>query len=236
MKQLLTLSKNDFKNTFRDPMFRFLLFFPFISFAIVYWAVPAIEEVFPPITPFKPVILMWACLQSATMFGFIYGFLFLEEKEEGIWQAVRLLPISGIRLVFSRLLVGLIVSFLANFIIIYFGGIASLSLPLAFLLAALFSLSTLLIALWLGAMSRNKIEGMAQMKIMNLVLILPGILYFMPYKFLHFTALVPTYWSFRSLEMAIDSSSKMYLFVAVSIAFHAVAIYLLNKKLQNTVS
>ncbi len=236
MKQLLTLSQNDFRNTFRDPMFRFLLVFPIVSFAIVYWAVPAIEGVYLPITPYKPVVLMWASLQSATMFGFIYGFLFLEEKEESVWQAVRLLPISGLRLLFSRLLVGLVVSFIANFTIIHFGGIAALPVYISMLLAAVFSLTTLVIALWLGAMSHNKIEGMAQMKILNVILMLPGITYFLPYKFLHITAVIPTYWSFKGIEMSMANSTDFWRYLAGGIVFQLAIIFFLNRKLQRAIN
>jgi hypothetical protein len=207
-----------------------------VSFAIVYWAVPAIEDIYPPITPYKPVVLMWASLQSATMFGFIYGFLFLEEKEENVWQAVRLLPISGLRLLFSRLLVGLVVSFIANFTIIHFGGIANLPAHISMLLAATFSLTTLVIALWLGAMSQNKIEGMAQMKILNIVLMLPGIIYFLPYNFLHITAVIPTYWSFKSIEMGIANNTSFWWFLVGSIVFQLIAIFFLNRKLQRDIN
>lgn len=232
MKLLLTLSKNDFRNTFRDPMFRSLLFFPIISFAIIYWGVPAIEGIYPPLAPYKPVILMWACLQSATMFGFIYGFLFLEEKEDGIWQAVRLLPISGLQLAFSRMLIGLVISFIVNFVLIYFGGMVQLPLFIALLLSALYSLTTVLIALWLGAMGRNKIEGIAQMKVLNIALILPGIIYILPYKALHATAIVPTYWLFRSTEAAIFHTGNMGWFFAVGLLSQVLAIFLLNRKMQ----
>jgi fluoroquinolone transport system permease protein len=236
MNAVITLSKNDFRSTFRDPVFKGMLFFPLASFAIVYWGLPALQGAWPAVEPYKQVVLMWACLQSSTMFGFIYGFLFLEEKEDNIWQAIRVLPVKGMTLVFSRLLAGIIISMLVNFLLIYFGNIIFIPLYKALLLAFLFSLSAPLIALWLGAMAKNKIEGLAQMKILNIFLILPGLIYILPYKAFTLTALVPTYWAFKSVEYSVFEGNNFWLFFAVGVLFHLLVIYLLNLKLQKSIN
>ncbi|MBK7869418.1 MAG: hypothetical protein IPJ74_01440 [Saprospiraceae bacterium] len=234
MNTLITLSINDFRSTFRDPIFKILLFFPFISFAIVRWGFPAIAARFPAIIPYNQVILMWACMQSATMFGMIYAFLFLEEKEEDVWQVIRILPISGIQLIFSRLLIGLIISTLVNFTLIHWGNIIHLLWYEELLLSIQFSLGAPLIALFLGAFANNRIEGLAQMKMVNVLLMIPGLIYFLPQRFLHITALIPTYWSFRSMEMA-ENKGNFWLFFIVGTFFYLFGILLLNRRMENKI-
>lgn len=235
MNSILVLSANDFRSTFRDPVFKGLLVFPFLSFAIVRWVFPLLINRFPSIEPYGPVILMWGCLQSAIMFGFIYGFLFLEEKEENIWQVIRVLPISGLKLVLSRLLIGLIISSMVNFTLIHWGRIAHFPLYQEILLSIQFSLAAPLIALALGAFANNRIEGLAQMKIVNMLLIIPGLIYILPYKAFHLTALIPTYWSFRSLEMATKNSADFFWFFIIGMIFYLTCIFLLNRRLERSI-
>jgi fluoroquinolone transport system permease protein len=235
MNYIFALSLSDLRSTFRDPIFKVLLLFPFISFALIRWGLPVILRQFPAVESYTQVILMWACLQSATMFGFIYGFLFLEEKEENIWQAIRILPVSGLQLVFSRLLIGLGISMLVNFYLIHYGQIIQVPLVKELLLAFHFSLAAPFIALLLGAFAQNRIEGLAQMKIINILLILPAIMYFVPQPWVHLTAIVPTYWSYRSLEFAADTP-RFFLYLVTGFALYAFMLFLLNQRLMASIS
>ncbi|MBR9999637.1 MAG: hypothetical protein KFF73_11735 [Cyclobacteriaceae bacterium] len=236
MRFFMTLSVNDLRSTFRDPVFKVLLFFPFISYGIVAWGLPAVIHRWPAVQEYSDIILMWACMQSSTMFGFIYGFLFLEEREENITQALRVVPVPGIVLVYARLFVGILISFLVSVVLFHFGGVVSLPLVQEILLSILFSLSAPLITLLLTAFARNRIEGMAQMKIVNILLMIPGLIFFLPYKALHLTALIPTYWSFRATEMAMEGSSLFLLFVSGGTLFHLAVIYFLNRKFERDIA
>lgn len=232
MNHFLTLSKNDFRITFRDPVFKGLLAFPFIAFALIRFLYPWLLIKFPVVGSYGHVVLMWACMQTATMFGFIYGFLFLEEKDEQVDGVIHILPISTMSLLASRLGMGYGISVVANFLILQLGGIVQLTPFFSLLLALQYSLIAPLLALWLGAMSSNKIEGMAQMKLGNLVLNVPILLYFLPYKALHASAFIPTYWSFRSLEMAIEGSGLFWTFLISGWMLYAMAIALLLVKMN----
>lgn len=233
MRTLLTLSYSDLCSTFREPIFRLLIFFPFFSFAIIRWGYPAILNLYPPIEPYSQVILMWACLQSATLFGFIYGFIFLEEKEENIWQAIQVLPISGFNLVTSRLLVGILISTLVNFTLIHWGGIEHFEIWKEIIVALHFSFTAPLIALYIGAFARNKIEGLAQIKVINILVLIPAVIYFIPYKITFVSAIIPTFWSFRSLELANGSLPKFGIHLIVGTLWYLMVFYLLHRRLKN---
>jgi fluoroquinolone transport system permease protein len=232
MKFLISLSLNDLRCTFRDPVFKALLFFPFISYGIIAWVLPAVIHRWPVVQAYSDVILMWACMQSSTMFGFIYGFLFLEEKEENIDQALRVVPVSGIMLVFSRLLIGIGISFLVSMVLFHFGRVVRLPLIEEILLSFLYSLSAPVITLLLAAFARNRIEGLAQMKMVNILLMLPGLIYFLPYKALDATAMIPTYWSFRATEMAIRHSDSFLLYMMAGFFMQLGIIFFLNRRLE----
>ncbi len=177
---------------------------------------------------------MWACLQSATMFGFIYGFIFLEEKEQNIWQVIRITPVGSLKIVFSRLLVGIIVSSLVNFCLLRFGNVVHFSIINEIILSVHFSLAAPLIAVALGAFAKNRIEGLAQMKIINLLLIVPALIYFLPSKWAHITAVIPTYWSNRALESA-NNTKDFVIFSSCGTLLYILAILLINKKMSRTI-
>lgn len=232
MKSVFTLSLADLRSTFREPLFRILLFFPFFSFAIVKWIFPLIAGIFPLITPYSEVILMWACLQSSTMFGFIYGFIFLEEKEENIWQVIQILPVSGFRLVTSRLLMGMIITTLVNFTLIHWGRIISFPVWKEIIVSLHFSFAAPLIALYIGSFAKNKIEGLAQVKVINVLVLIPAVIYFLPYKITYLSAIIPTFWSIKSLELATQSLPQFSIFLVVGTLWYGVILFLLYRKLK----
>ena len=62
-------------------------------------------------------------------------------------------------------------------------------------------------------------------------------IYFLPYKGMHAMAVLPTYWSFRSLEKAITGTEQQfYLFLAAGFIFQSVIILFLSKRLAKSVS
>ncbi len=203
LKFISSLSAMDLRSTYRDPIFKGLLFFPFVAFLLVRFVAPLLLNRYPEWSEYAPLIVMWACMQSATMFGFIYGFLILEEKEENVFAALQVTPVSTQIFIGSRLLIGLLVSSLVNFCILWFGEVVQLSFGRCLLVAIQYSLLAPLLSLLMGVFASNKMEGLAQIKIFNLLLNLPILIYFLPYKALHATALLPTYWSFRSIETGV---------------------------------
>ena len=230
MKKILILSKSDFQSTFRDPLFKIMLFFPFISFAIIRFLLPVLVDYYPPLDNYTEVVLMWACIQSASMFGMIYGFLFLEEKEESLWQVLRILPVKTSQLILARLLLGLLISVVVNYLLIHFGNVIFIEFWKEMLLAVQFSLVAPLVALIIGAYAKNRIEGLAQIKIINLLLIVPALIYFIPGEWIHLTALVPTYWTYRGVEL-VNHLSGFLIFLSVGFFIYFAAIAFLQKKL-----
>lgn len=233
MKTLIALSQSDFRSTFRDPVFRGILFAPVMVLAIIRWGYPLVASQYPAVVPYSIVILMWACLQTSVMFGFLYGFLILEEKEERLWEVIQVLPVSGVKLIFSRLLLGLIISVIINFCLIEFGNIIETDFIKSFLIAFIYSLTAPVIALAVGALSKNRIEGMAQMKIFNLLLIIPALMYFFPSDAFHLTAFIPSYWLFRVMEKATTSGSFIPFF-AIALFYHFAIIFFLNYMLRRS--
>ena len=82
------------------------------------------------------------------------------------------------------------------------------------LLAVQYALLAPLLALLVATFAQNKVEGLAQFKLYNFMLNLPVLIYFLPYEILHGLAVIPTYWTFRSVE-ALHADGNFWLFYGI---------------------
>ncbi|SDM32229.1 fluoroquinolone transport system permease protein [Catalinimonas alkaloidigena] len=221
MNRLLLLGANDFRMVFRDPMLRLFLFLPLLIVGGIGWALPPVLDRFPVLGDYGYVILMWACMQTATMFGFINGFVFLEEKDDGVFTALRIMPISAAMLLGFRMALGVVMTTAVNLILLLLNPVLPLDPLTGWLVAFQFSLLAPLFALLVAVFAKNKVEGLAQFKIYNLVLNLPILIYFLPYGALHAFAVVPTYWNFRTVE-ALHEGASWLSFYGIGLAFYGI--------------
>ncbi len=217
-------------------MMRAFLFMPLLTFAVVRFGWPMVEAGFPQAADYRLVVLMWACMQVCTMFGFIYGFLFLEEKEDKVWSALQILPISTFKLIWIRLLLGIVVSTLTNFAIIHWGQLSTFSIFKELLLAFHFSLLAPLTSVAIAGLASNRIEGLAQTKVVNILAMIPGLVFFLPYKILHVLALIPTYWSMQTMQAAAIDSPGFWMYYSLGVAFYVFCVWWLSKRMQRDIT
>lgn len=234
MSRLLILSANDFRMVFRDPLLRVFLFLPLLIFAIVKWVLPVVFSLFPIVQSYDYVIMMWACMQSSTMFGFISGFIFLEEKDENVFSALRVTPVTASMLISFRMLLGVTISVLINWLILDFGDIISASEWQKVLIAFQYSLLAPLLSLLLAVFAQNKVEGLAQFKIYNLIVNLPILIYFLDFSGLHALAMIPTYWSFRCIE-TMEAGSNFIVFFLIGTCLYFLYLAILVKIFERKV-
>lgn len=225
MNRILILSANDFRMVFRDPLLRIFLFMPLLIFAVVKWVLPMVFSLFPVIQAYDYVIMMWACMQASTMFGFISGFIFLEEKDENVFSALRVTPVTASMLITFRMILGVAISVLINWLLLEFGGILNAHQWQVVLVSFQYGVLAPILALLLAVFAKNKVEGLAQFKIYNLVINLPILIYFLDFKSLHSLAFIPTYWSFRCIEaMAVGGNFTIFFLIGLCLYFLYLAV------------
>ena len=222
MKRFLTLSRNDFRMVFRDPMLRLFLLLPLLIILAVVWGIPPVFAAYPAVQDYDYVILMWAGTQASTLFGFINGFVFLEEKDEHVFAALRVMPIAASTLIGVRMLLGVSIAFAVNVTTFSLCPWLPMSSVEVLLIALQYSLLAPLLTLALATFAENKVEGLAQFKVYNFIIILPALIYFLPFRALHALAVVPTYWTFRSVE-AVHSGEHYFLFIGIGFVAYIVA-------------
>ena len=199
MKNLLLLSITDFKLIFRDSSLRIFLAMPLLIIAIVLLAVPALIEEYPIVQDYVSYVLMGASLQTSTMFGFIYSMVLIHEKDIQVAKVYGILPVSKKGFIATRQVIQFVLSALVTFLLLQVQPFYIFRLEDIILFSLLCGLFAPLLTLSVTLFSKNKMIGMTWFKLMNLLVSVPLVGFFIPCCAWAF-AIIPTYWVFETLN------------------------------------
>jgi fluoroquinolone transport system permease protein len=193
-RRFVRLIASDAMNVSRDPMLIFacvLSVLPAIGLSMGRTAIDGAGAA-ANITNLYAYFVPVALVLPAFLIGWVSGFLLLEDRDDGPLLAVEVTPVGragflAYRLVISATIAGLITAM----------GIALL-LPdspiwLKVVVLATIPADTVLASLALLTFARNKVEGLALTKLINIAAIIPAAA-FIPSPLRLVGAVVPTYW------------------------------------------
>ena len=227
MTRILALSLVDIKNIFREQiLYVMFVFAPIVQFLLARYAIPMAGEYFPVIKPYNFLLLLLIILQVVNGIGFVISSIMLDERDEEVLTALRTLPLSAWFFLGYRLLFAMTIAFLFGLAMIKGTGLVAVSWLVSLAAAFLFSLITPIVLLIMTTFSRNKVEGLAVYKGINLVLLLPAAAFFVPSPYQHFFSPIPTHWTFQVFDRLLSAEPAMFLWVA-AVVFHSILIGLL---------
>ncbi|MFN8397778.1 MAG: hypothetical protein U0176_24380 [Bacteroidia bacterium] len=200
----------DVRITWREPSTRIFLFMPLVFFSLLQWAVPALLAAYPVVQPWGPLLLDGIVFQGGLMFGFVTGFLLLDEKDLDLVTVYRVAPMRFGRL----LLLKMAFPFLATWLY----AAASLAMNPILRLGGLelvvgsfhFALITPVGALIVAALGKNKVEGLAWFKFVDVLLIAPFLGFFLPGGWGELFWLFPTHGAFDGLLAASQGEASRF--------------------------
>lgn len=211
----------DFRLIRKDPMLLMIMFVPVIFWLLLGFAFPliadfthakwgiAISEYFDyAFAFFLPLIPL--------LFGMVYGFILLDERDEGIIAAISVTPYGKTGYLQTRMIFPVIYSFCAMFLFNYgLHNPLQLQLWKLILITALLSTDAPIILLFLGAYAKNKIEGMAITKLFNLLLLAILIDFIVPPPYNWIGGISPFFWVERVMFSAGNIQFGMYYVAAI---------------------
>jgi hypothetical protein len=191
------LARKDLRVVYRDGFLLVLCFVPLVVAALLR-AVLSFSLI-----PFAGAELYMAplvVLLPPLLFGTVLGFSLVEEREQGTWLLLRVLPLSQRQwLVY---LIGTTTSFSAvsscASAALYGAPVADLPLFIAMVLAA--SLTGPATMLALGAFASNQVEGLAVSKVVSALAIVPAVVFLLPSRWQLGFAWCPWYWLYLGLS------------------------------------
>ena len=235
MSKLATLLTKDVRTITRDRLLAPLAFYPLVIALITRLAADWL-----PIEHADLYLAPAAVVIAPTLVAVIFGFSLVEEREQGTWLLLRVIPLP------QRTLLGYLVVTMSSFslavgllsALVY--GLPVASLGSFLLLAAAAGLTAPLLAFALGAIASNKIEGFAIAKIQGVIPMLAGLVFLLSPGWQLLLVWNPFYWLYLGLLRAYAGEERLgalavqwpgypdWVYVAVPVALCLVGTWLLG--------
>lgn len=229
--------RNDLRNISRDSLLIYVLTLP--------WLIPVVFRLgLPPLAswlerdfrfalePLIPLILSFSiALQIPLIFGVVFGFLLLDEKDEGVLAAVQVTPLSLNGYLWHRLVLsGLMASAYVMLMLPATGLVSWVLLLRLFPLALLSGVLGMWSTLFIPVFAHNKVEGLALMKAMGLLMVGPLAAYFVEGPWQIMMGILPSYWLAKAYWL-ISAGEQAWFYILAGAAYLALLIYLLFRRL-----
>lgn len=227
---LLKLAPADLKNVRRDPLLMWLPVIPLLLGLLIRWGVPPLTSYLLRRTgfdlqPWYPLLMGSFAIALPGMIGTVTGFLLLDERDDGVLDALLVTPLPAAAYVGYRVATPLAVGFVMTMLTYPLCGLTPL--PWADLAAAasLGAFGAPFMALFLASFADNKVTGFAMMKLMNAVQIFPVAAFFVSMPMQLLAGCIPSYWPMKVVWLAAEGRSYgVYLAVGLSVNVAAVGL------------
>jgi len=236
---VIKLAPIDWKNVRRDSLLMWVPLLPLYLALVIRWGVPALSgflsrTVAFDLEPWYFLITGGFVISVASTIGTVVGFLLLDERDDGVLDALLVTPISAPAYVAYRVSMPLVAGVLATVVCYPICGIAPLPWVDLVAAATLGGFTAPFTALYLASFADNKVTGFAMAKLIGNVQILPAIGYFLPMPWQLLVGLFPWYWPMKIVWLAADGQPWAPYFVA-GLGVNLVAVGLLLRRFDRFV-
>lgn len=231
-----TLMKNDLKNVFRDKFLTYAVFMGPVLFAVIgRIAFPWVtDNYYPNLVYFYPAFFMLFSLFIPMIFGFITGFLIMDERDENLLTVLRVMPISRSSYLFYRMVLMIVFSFIFVLVFPWLTGLVEVDFWNYLPIAALFAVFTPVLGLVVNIIATNKIQAFAIFKTLGGVFMLPVFAFSIEGWMQYLFSPIPNFWTFKALDYLLENGTNDYVFIVIGFVYHFVILgvlfHLFNKK------
>ena len=231
LQRIIALAGSDMRNTVRDTTLLPLLLSPLLLIVVIRFGVPFAAELLAEgigfeLRSYYGLISYFMSAITPFLFGMMFGFLMLEERDEGVITVISITPVSKGGYLSYKLLLPSLLSFAAFLIVGLAIDLGTPRWPRFLASGFLSSLLAPLFALALASYAENRVEGLALAKGLGLLLLGPFAVYFAPEPWRYAAALIPTSWP-AYLSFAETPASYLVAVGLGGLAVHIVLLYLL---------
>jgi len=235
MNRNIYLFKSDWKFIGRDPMLILCLIAPILLLLVAFFLLPIVSGITTrmfnfPIESYFPIIRLFLFSLTPMMLGMIYGFILLDERDGGIISYLAITPIGKSGYLTVRMLVPVMLSFVAGVIFLILNGFASLLNGFEIIaLSIIVSTEAPLMLLFLGAFASNKVEGIAISKGFGIIMLPMLIDYFLKGSWRWALSVSPLWWVERAV---FGDLQYRWLYLLGAALVHCFLIFVLYKKFE----
>ena len=227
----------DVRNIRRDPLLRWLAFYPLAITLLVRWGIqPLTQRLLRDwnfdLVPYYPLCLSFLLMMTPMLTGMVFGFLLLDERDDQTLLALQVTPLTLGGYLIYRMAVPILFSILVTLIVL--PGVALYHLnPLQTLLASLAAAPLAPIyALSLAAVASNKVQGFALAKAFGGFLVPPLVAYFIDIPWQWLCGIVPFYWPAKFLWEMANGTAYPWVYLVIGLIYQAGLLALLWKRFR----
>lgn len=231
----------DAKSIGRDSLLRWVILLPLLIAVMARWFLPALLQQAEAIIGFDvspyygPLMAYVLLLLVPNLVGFVTGFLLLDQRDDRTLYALQVTPLSLNGYLVYRLAMPVSLSFLLTLIVLPVSGLVPLNWPLLLIAAISAAPMAPMFALTLAAISQNKVQGFALMKMSGIVLLPPLAAYFIQSDWQLLLGLVPTYWPAKTLWVGLEwingsGSGPVWFYFLAGLAYQLFFLLLLARR------
>ncbi len=216
----------DAKSIRRDPLLRWMMFFPIFIALLVRWGVPALtlwmeHRFLFDLKQYYALLMSFVLLLVPMMFGVVIGFLLLDQRDDKTLAALQVTPLTLNGYLVYRLALPVLLSVLMTLFVFLVTGLVKIG-PIPLLIAAL-AASPLapIFALFYASFACNKVQGFALMKASGIFIYPPLIAYFISSRWEWAFGLFPTYWPAKIFWVLEAGAAGAWFYLLLGLVFHA---------------
>lgn len=205
MNAIVALASKDIRIIYRDRFLAFVALYALalalVARALVGWIPWESAAIY-----LAPAIVLFGTI----LLGTLLGFALVEEREQGTWLLLRVLPLGATTLFLYLVVVASVSSFVVSAAAAHLYGYPVADRPAFFVMLAASALCAPLVMMIIGSLAANKIEGLAMSKIVSAAGVLPSLVFVLPAPWQLLLAWCPLYWLYLGLlEAYAGNPSKL---------------------------
>lgn len=235
---ITALSRGDLKNVFRDSTLVMALFGPVAIFSLLL-GLPLLESLIYEryqfdLAAYRLVIVTFLSLVPSMLFGMIFGFIILDERDEDIIDFISVTPLQKEGYLTYKLQMPMLLS-IGFFLFFWFGtSLVQLNPLHASLIGVMVALEAAIGTLFLVTFSENKVEGLAFSKLLGILYLGVPVVILWESSWHWFTAWLPSFWVAKAILHSQTGVAWVWADLTVGLILHCVVLIFFLKSFLNS--
>jgi fluoroquinolone transport system permease protein len=227
----------DAKSVRRDPLLRWLVFYPLLMAAILRWGVPLLRNHLMiryqfDLEPYYSLLMSVVLLMTPMLAGTVVGFLLLDQRDDQTLIALQVTSLTLGGYFVYRVAVPTLLSFVVTVLVLPVTGLLRLG-PFVLMVTALSAcLLAPLYALFLGAFAANKVQGFALAKAAGVLFVPLLVAYFVEPPLQLLFGIDPLYWPAKFLWAINSRDGAGWIYLLVGVLFQWTLLRFLMRRLN----
>jgi fluoroquinolone transport system permease protein len=241
LQLLRGLGPLDARSIGRDSMLRGMALLPLVIALPIRFVLPIVLSQLGALFEadlggFYPIVGTYALLLiTPTVYGMVIGCLLLDQRDEQTLVALQVTPLPLSSYLAYRLAGPMLLGVLMTLIAFQVAGFNQIALPNLLLAACAAAPLASVLALTLGAFAENKVQGIALVKALSVLLVAPLAAHFVPQPWSLAFGVLPTYWPAQVLWGLSNGDALFWVYLVIGIAYYAVLLVFLARRFHKVI-